>query len=94
VPGHRGAGGRTPDAIRAKLRKIITKQGIPWAKDLLSAPRAMACPHCGKEIEPPALDGVKARVTDTLYRVAVGTQQEVKLEGGMTLIHDTNTDPA
>ncbi len=91
MPGNKGSRGRTPDAIREKLREIITEQAIPWAKDVLGADRTVACPKCGELLEPPAADGVCARISDTMYRVAVPAQQEVKVEGGMSLVHDTNT---
>ncbi len=89
--GNRGGPGRTPDEIKGTFRQILDEHGIPWVIEMLTGARSTTCPSCGETVEPPVADGVRARLTDTLTRSAVGTQQEVKVEGGMSLVHDTNT---
>jgi hypothetical protein len=79
-PGNKG-GGRTPNEIKSTLREIIDSCGIPWITAVLNAPRTVACPECGHKIEPPAAEGVRARVFDTVVRSSVGTQQEVEHKG-------------
>ncbi len=90
-PGNKGGSGRTPDEIKGTFRQILDEHGIPWVIKILSAARTVACPKCGADVEPPAADGVAARLTDTLTRAGVGSMTEVKVEGGMSLVHDTNT---
>ena len=87
--GNKG-GGKTPDEIRGTLRQILDEHGIPWARDVLSAPRTVTC-ECGASIEPPASDAVKAKLGDTFLRVAVPSQQEVQHTGRVTLVADTGT---
>ena len=89
TPGQKG-GGRTPDEIRGTLRQILDEHGIPWARDVLSAPRTVTC-ECGASIEPPASDAVKAKLGDTFLRVAVPSQQEVQHKGRVTLVADTGS---
>ena len=36
-------------------------------------------------MEPPVADAVRARVIDTLFRVGVGTQQEIETAGRIVL---------
>ncbi len=87
-PGNKG-GGRLPSEIKGTLREIVDDCGIPWIKDVLNAPRTVTC-ECGAKIEPPASDAVRARVTDTVFRVCVGTQVEVEHQG-VTVIIDAES---
>ncbi len=87
-PGNKG-GGRLPSEIKDTLREIVDDCGIPWIKDVLNAPRTVIC-KCGEKIDPPASDAVRARVTDTVFRVCVGTQVEVEHQG-VTVIIDADS---
>ncbi len=86
--GNKG-GGRLPSEIKGTLREIVDDCGIPWIKDVLNAPRTVIC-KCGEEIEPPANDAVKARVTETVMRVCVGTHVDVEHQG-VTVIIDADS---
>ncbi len=80
-PGNKGGPGRTPEEIKGTMRQIIDEHGIPWVRGVLSDDPAYSC-------EP----GVKVRLLEIFTRASIGTQTEIKVEGGMVLLHDTNQD--
>lgn len=81
-PGNKG-GGQSPEAIKGSFRKLIAEKGLPWAERMLDAPKTVACPKCGTMVQPPAADGVRARLLDTATRML---PQKVEHEGVVVIM--------
>lgn len=94
-PGNKGGNGRTPDALRAKLREIGQKKGIKFLNDLMDGTVQVQlvgqCQHCHKENQMPKdwlknlLDSIststdqRLKALEQTWRYGLGTASEEQL---------------